>query len=58
MQRADYGQAIEAARCGIAQSGRYPNSRNGSIRRPGVPTTRTIKRRWGWEQLSTLRGFA
>jgi hypothetical protein len=36
MRQADYDQAIEAARRWIAEHGRYP---------------RTIKRRWGWEEL-------
>src|SRR5438270_4606331 len=51
MQRADYEQAMEAARRWIAEHGRYPQQEEWGHRAPGRPTTRTIKRRWGWEQL-------
>jgi hypothetical protein len=49
MQRAD--QAVEAARRWIAEHGRYPQQQEWEYQAPGRPTTRTIKRRWGWEQL-------
>jgi hypothetical protein len=51
MQRADYEQALEAARRWIAEHGRYPQQQEWEHRAPGRPTTRTIKRRWGWEEL-------
>jgi hypothetical protein len=51
MQRADYEQAGEAARRWIVEHGRYPQQQEWEHRAPGRPTTRTIKRRWGWEQL-------
>src|SRR3979411_1756892 len=51
MQRADYEQALEAARLWIAEHGRYPQQQGWEHRAPGRPTTRTIKRRWGWEEL-------
>jgi Homing endonuclease associated repeat len=48
MRQADYDQAVEAARRWIAQHGHYPPAAGvGAL----GPTTRTIKRRWGWEQL-------
>ena len=51
MQRADYEQAVEAARRWIAEHGRYPQQQEWEYRAPGRPTTRTIKRRWGWDEL-------
>jgi hypothetical protein len=51
MQRADYDQAVGAARRWIAEHGRYPQQQEWEHRAPGRPTTRTIKRRWGWDQL-------
>jgi hypothetical protein len=51
MQRADYDQAVEAARLWIAEHGRYPQQQEWEYQAPGRPTTRTIKRRWGWDQL-------
>jgi hypothetical protein len=50
MQRADYEQAVEAARRWIAEHGRYPQQ-EWEHWAPGRPTTRTVKRRWGWEEL-------
>jgi HNH endonuclease len=50
-RRADYEQAVEAARRWIAEQGRYPQQQEWEHRAPGRPTTRTIKRRWGWEEL-------
>jgi hypothetical protein len=51
MRRADYDQAVEAARRWIAEHSRYPQQQEWEHRAPGRPTTRTIKRRWGWEEL-------
>ena len=51
MQRADYEQALEAAQRWIAEHGRYPQQQEWEHRAPGRQTTRTIKRRWGWEEL-------
>jgi hypothetical protein len=51
MRLADYEQAVEAGRRWIAQHGRYPQQQEWEHRAPGRPTTRTIKRRWGWEEL-------
>jgi hypothetical protein len=51
MQRADYEHAVEAARRWIAEHGRYPQQQEWEHRAPGRPTTRTIKRRWGWDEL-------
>jgi hypothetical protein len=51
MQRADYEQAVGAARRWIAEHGRYPQQQEWEHRAPGRPTTRTIKRRWGCEEL-------
>ena len=51
MQRADYEQAVEAARQWIAEHGRYPVQLEWERQAPGRPTTRTIKRRWGWDKL-------
>jgi hypothetical protein len=51
MRLADYGWAVEAARLWIAEHGRYPTPQEWEYQAPGRPTTRTIKRRWGWEQL-------
>jgi hypothetical protein len=51
MQRADYEQALEAGRRWIAEQGRYPQQQEWEHQAPGRPTTRTIKRRWGWEEL-------
>jgi hypothetical protein len=51
MQRADYDQAVEAARRWIAEHDRYPQQQEWEHWVPGRPTTRTIKRRWGWEEL-------
>jgi hypothetical protein len=51
MRRADYEQALEAAQRWIAEHGRYPQQQEWEHRAPGRPTTRTIKRRWGWEEL-------
>ena len=51
MRPADYEQAVEAARRSIAEHGRYLQQQEWEHRAPGQPTTRTIKRRWGWEQL-------
>ena len=56
MQRADYEQAVEAARRWIAEHGRYPQQQEWEHRAPGRPTTRMIKRRWGWEELINRRG--
>ncbi|MBJ7597760.1 hypothetical protein [Candidatus Nephthysia bennettiae] len=58
MQGADYGQALEAARRWIAEHGRYPQQQEWEHRAPGRPTTRTIKRRWGWDQLMTAAAGA
>jgi Homing endonuclease associated repeat len=38
------------------EHGRYPLHQEWEHRAPGRPTTRTIKRRWGWEQLSAGGG--
>src|SRR5437588_5034235 len=51
MRPADYDQAVEAARHWIAEHERYPQQQEWEHRAPGRPTTRTIKRRWGWEEL-------
>jgi hypothetical protein len=51
MHPADVDQAVEAARCWIAEHGRYPKQYEWEHPAPGRPTTRTIKRRWGWDQL-------
>src|SRR5438128_10194843 len=51
MRLADYEQAVEAGRRWIAQRGGYPQQQEWEHRAPGRSTTRTIKRRWGWEQL-------
>jgi hypothetical protein len=53
MQRADYEQALEAACRWIAEHGRYPKQQEWEHSAPGRPTTRTIKRRWGWDELMT-----
>ncbi len=50
-RRADYDQAVDAARRWIAEHGRYPQQQEWEHRAPGRPTTRTIKRRWGWVEL-------
>jgi hypothetical protein len=50
-QRADYEQALEAVRRWITEHSRYPQQQEWEHLAPGRPTTRTIKRRWGWEQL-------
>jgi hypothetical protein len=50
MRLADYEQAVEAARRWIAEHGRYPQQ-EWEHRAPVRPTPRTIKRRWGWEEL-------
>jgi hypothetical protein len=51
MQRADHTQAVEAARRWTAEYGRYPQQQEWEYQAPGRPTTRTVKRRWGWEEL-------
>jgi len=51
MRRADYEQTLEATRRWIAEHGRYPQQNEWEGAWP--PTTRTIKRRWGWEELMT-----
>ncbi|MDQ6898066.1 MAG: hypothetical protein M3072_00895 [Candidatus Dormibacteraeota bacterium] len=51
MQQATYEDALEAARRWIAEHGRYPQQQEWGHRAPGRPTTRTIKRRWGWDEL-------
>jgi hypothetical protein len=51
MLRADYRQALKAARRWIAERGRYPQQQEREHWAPGRPTTRTIKLRWGWEEL-------
>ncbi len=51
MQRADHEQALRAARHWIAEHGRYPQQQEWEYQAPGRPITRTIKRRWGWEEL-------
>src|SRR2546423_8033623 len=58
MRRADYEQVVEAARRWIAEHGRYPQQQEWEHRAPGRPTTRTIKRRWGWDQLMTAAAGA
>jgi hypothetical protein len=58
MQRADHEQALEAARRWIAEHGRYPQQHEWEHRAPGRPTMRTIKRRWGWDQLMTAAAGA
>src|SRR3989440_9347306 len=55
MRRADYEQAVEAARRWIAEHGRYPQQQEWEHRAPGRPSTRTIKRRWAWESISGNR---
>ena len=56
MQRADYKEAVEAARRWMAAHGLYPQQQEWEHRAPGRPTTRT-KRRWGrrLELLCALR---
>jgi hypothetical protein len=44
---------VEAARRWIAEHDRYPQQQEWEHRAPGRPTTRTIKRRWGWDELMT-----
>ncbi|MBJ7598010.1 MAG: hypothetical protein DLM67_00815 [Candidatus Nephthysia bennettiae] len=56
MQPADYGQALAAARRWIAEHGRCPQQQEWEHRAPDRPTTRTIKRRWGWEELTRAAG--
>jgi hypothetical protein len=51
MRPADRRQAVEAARRWIVEHGRYPQHQEWEYQAPGRPTTRTIKRRWGWEQV-------
>src|SRR3989442_16024334 len=51
MQRANYEQALEAARRWIAEHDRYPQQQEWEHRALGRPTTRAIKRRWGWDEL-------
>jgi hypothetical protein len=51
MSRADYEQALEAARCWIAEHRRYPQQQEWEHWAAGRPTTRTIKQRWGWDEL-------
>src|SRR3979411_2317296 len=51
MRRGGLGKAGEAERRWIAEQGRYPQQQEWEHRAPGRPTTRTIKRRWGWEEL-------
>lgn len=51
MRLADYEEAVEAARRWIVEHGRYPKQYEWEHQAPGRPTTRTIKRRWGWEEL-------
>src|SRR5437879_5363904 len=58
MQRADYEQAVEAARRWIAEHGRYPQQREWEHRARGRPTTRTIKWRWGWDEVMTAAAGA
>jgi hypothetical protein len=48
---ADYEQAVEAAGRWFAEHGRYPQQREWEHRAHGHPTTRMIKRRWGWDEL-------
>src|SRR5436853_196216 len=58
MRPADYEQAVEAARRSIAEHGRYPQQQEWEHRAPRRPTTRTIKRRWGWEALMSAAAGA
>jgi hypothetical protein len=58
MQRSDYGQAVDAARRWIADHGRYPQQQEWEHSAAGRPTTRTIKRRWGWEELMRVAAGA
>jgi len=58
MQRADYDQALEAARRWIAEYGRYPQQQEWEHWASGRPTTRTIKRHWGWDELMTTAAGA
>ncbi len=49
MRRADYDQAVEAS--GSPSTAASRSSRSGNTGRPGARSTRTIKRRWGWDEL-------
>src|ERR1700694_3722131 len=51
MRPADQEQAIEAVREWYAQHGRLPRRPEWEKAARGLPTTRIIDRRWGWDKL-------
>lgn len=51
MRRADRDTTLAALRDWSKQHGRFPSRRDWEVAAPGRPSTRTIDRRWGWQEL-------
>ena len=47
----EYEEVVEAARCWLGVHGRLPTQREWDQGRPEQPCSRTIRRRWSWEQV-------
>jgi hypothetical protein len=51
VRHASYYETVMAARKWIAQHGHFPTQHEWERAALGRPSTRTIRRRWGWEEL-------
>lgn len=51
MRAADRAATVRAMQAWVAEYGRLPTRREWEAAAPGRPSTRTVDRRWGWQEL-------